>query len=110
MAFSSRLVPSDVNLDYITYLVLCLYDENKLLKRLFGPYRLEYNTGNKCDEDGRQVFERGGLTRPECLSFVPDEDAEYQTMIIPKFWFQYAAYCMLNALDITKSVVSSKIK
>ena len=67
--------------------VLCLYEENKLLKRLFGPYRLEYNTGNKCDKDGRQVFERGGLARPECLTFVPDEDAEYQTMIIPKFWF-----------------------
>ena len=67
--------------------VLCLYEENKLLKRLFGPYRLDYNTGNKCDIDGRHVFERGGLARPECLTFVPDEDAEYQTMIIPKFWF-----------------------
>ena len=74
--------------------MICLYDENRLLKRLFGPYRLEYNTGNKCDEDGRQVFERGGIARPECLSFIPDEDAEYQTMIIPKFWLQYVAYCI----------------
>ena len=90
--------------------MICLYDENRLLKRLFGPYRLEYNTGNKCDEDGRQVFERGGLARPECLSFIPDKDAEYQTMIIPKFWFQYAAYCMLNGIDSQKSVASSMIK
>ena len=77
--------------------MICLYDENRLLKRLFGPYRLEYNTGNKCDEDGRQVFERGGIATPECLLFVPDEDAEYQTMIIPKFWFQYTLCSMLYA-------------
>ena len=39
-----------------------------------------------------EVFERSGRARPECLSFVPEEDAEYQTMIIPKFWFQFAQY------------------
>ena len=64
--------------------VICLYEENRLLKRLFGPYRLEYKNGNNCDDDGREIFQRGGVPQPECLSFVPDEDAEYQTMSIPK--------------------------
>ena len=64
--------------------VICLYEENRLLKRLFGPYRLDYKSGSNCDDDGREIFERGGIVRPECLSFVPDEDAEYQTMSIPK--------------------------
>ena len=72
-----------IKLIVILETVLCLYDENRLLKRLFGPYRLDYKPD--CDVDGRQVFERGGIARPECLTFVPDEDAEYQTMIIPKF-------------------------
>ena len=72
-----------IKLIVILETVFCLYDENRLLKRLFGPYRLDYKPD--CDVDGRQVFERGGIARPECLTFISDEDAEYQTMIIPKF-------------------------
>ena len=88
------------------------FEENQLLNRLFGEYRLDYvdgpgqgsthrsnypvpaptgsdawipNPGCALNEiEGRRAFDSGTEIPIECLGYVEDRDAVYKTSVIPK--------------------------
>jgi len=68
--------------------VSAAYEENKLLNRLFGPYRVSYTGGDACsiDEDeAKKLYAEDPNKVPiECLGYIEDSDAMYNTMMIPK--------------------------
>ena len=54
------------------------FEENQLLNRLFGEYRLDYVNGPGCalnEIEGRRAFDSGAELPIECLGYVEDRDA-----------------------------------
>ena len=63
------------------------FEENRLLNRLFGEYRLDFVNGPGCalsEVEGRRAFNSGEDLPIACLDYVEDPDAVYKTSVIPK--------------------------